>query len=91
MGNSPSGITPMAAFEKSRGCLRPDEDGPPTLRMVAPGQLLKDANPVHTRPPTDPCRRIPGPILLPKEPPKACPDGLFTAKMTQSTTKKFAS
>lgn len=37
MGNSSSGITPMAAFERSRGCLRPEEDGPPTLRMVAKG------------------------------------------------------
>ena len=37
MGNSSSGITPMAAFERSRGCLRPEGDGPPTLRMVAKG------------------------------------------------------
>jgi NAD-dependent SIR2 family protein deacetylase len=37
MGNSTSGITPMAAFDKSRGCLRPDGEGQPTLRMVAQG------------------------------------------------------
>ena len=37
MGNSTSGITPTAAFDKSRGCLRPDGEGQPTLRMVAQG------------------------------------------------------